>query len=131
MISPKIEVSTIPPKLWITALCFCVGAEGLWLLIAAAIAGAPLALLGLLGLWLLVLLAIVCYRLHPTLIVAAAWLNFLGCALIKTTPYVEHRVFQFFYMHSVDIALVVLAHLLLISTLKVRRFSPNSGQQVK
>lgn len=106
---------------WLIPMAFCLLGEFLWVLAAIAIAGISLPIIGLGLLLVTVVFATALYRQAPWLCPATAWLNFIGCAAIKTTPAVPHRTFQFFYMHSFDIALIVFAHLLAASEWRRRK----------
>ena len=97
---------------WLLGLIAGLVVEGVWLFLAFSIAGLSLPFFGLVGLWLLIVLSLFCFERLPVLCVAATWVNFVGCALIKTTPTnVGHRLLFFFRMHSVDIAMILFAHL--------------------
>ncbi|HKO19740.1 MAG TPA: hypothetical protein VJU82_12725, partial [Acidobacteriaceae bacterium] len=97
----------IRPSPWLIPEGLCLLAEFLWLMAGIAIAGygLPIVVLGLLQVG--VVIATGLYTRVPWLCPAAAWINFIGCAAIKTTPQVPHRAVSFFYTHSVDLALIL------------------------
>ena len=111
----------IRPSPWLIPVVLCLVAEFLWVTAAIAIAGygLPIIVLGLLLVGVVIATAL--YSRVAWLCPAAAWINFIGCAAIKTTPQVPHRALWFFRTHSVDIALILFAHLLAASEFRMRR----------
>ena len=117
----NINSRRIHPSTWLIPVALCLAAEFLWVVAAIAIAGYDLRIIAL-GLLLVgVVVATAFYRRVTWLCPAAAWINFIGCAAIKTTPLVPHRALWFFHTHSVDIALILFAHLLAASEFRMRR----------
>lgn len=101
-------------RVWLICLIAGSFVEGVWFFLAVCLGGWPIpvrfALLAVL--WLPVVISLFFFERAPILCVVAAWINFVGCAVIKTMPTnVPHPAFHFLYAHSVDMAIIIFAHL--------------------
>ena len=101
-------------RLFLILAMVCVAAEAFWCVVATAIGGFALPIVGLVGLLLLVLAALKLYPQRPLFLVAASVANFVGCALIKTGVPL-HPLGWFLRTHSVDLLMIMLASLAAIA----------------
>lgn len=107
-------------RLFLTFVIVGVAAEGLWCIVAMAIAGFLLPTTGLVALLLLVVAGVKLYPQRPLFLVAACVTNFIGCALIKTGVPL-HPLGSFLHTHSVDLVMILFALLAAKAVTQERR----------